>query len=431
MKKDTFNFKNIYKTTLLVGSALLLAACGTADDTKDSSDSTTGDSTEKAELTIATWANEQEAKELEEILEDLNSKSDTYVIDHMMIPQDYYTKVQTMVAGNTAPDLIWLAQEYIPAYADNGAIISLTEMLEEQDTIDMDDYFDGALETAMWEGEVVGLPWIGQPYVVYYNKDMMEEKGIDEPAMDWTWDDFIETAHTLTDDEAYGFANTGSLPSAVLAWGYGGDTVTKDGEVLLDTPESIAGFEKLYEMTSDETMTMPFTEAESLGVEPGFVNGDIGMFIGGANDDVEKKVEENGDFEVGMAMMPAGPEKQVTFNWTASTAITDQAENKEAAFEALIDLTEATFNWKVPAPVESKAENIKEVNPYKEYAYDTIRKSMDIARGFNNLPEQNELGAKQWEFLDLPIISDNNGQGNLNVEEAIENTQTEFVNILK
>ena len=415
--------KKLFNMIVLVLLVFSLVACGGKESAVDDQGRT--------KLKLATWANEQEAKELDAILADLNEKSETYVIEHMLIPQDYYTKVQTMVAGKTAPDLVWLAQEYIPAYASNGAVVDLTEMLKGQDVIDMDDYFDGPLETALWEGKTYGLPWIGQPYVVYYNKTMFEENGIEEPAKDWTWDDFSKTAEALTGDGVYGFGNTGSLPSAVLAWGYGGDTVTKDGQVLLNSEETIAGFEKLYEMQSNPNMTMPFVEAESLGVEPGFLTGKIGMFIGGANDDVEEKAEEQGsDFEVGMAVMPAGPNQQISFNWTASTLIMDQAKNKEVAFEALIDLTEATFDWKVPAPVKSKADTITEVNPYKAYAYDTIRESMEIARGFNNLPQQNELGGKQWQLLDQPIISNNDGKGGLDIREILNKTQEEFDKIL-
>lgn len=400
-----------------------LVACGNKESNVDGQGRTV--------LKLATWANEQEARELNAILDELNEKSETYVIEHILIPQDYYTKVQTMVAGNTAPDLVWLAQEYIPAYAANEAVVDLTEMLEGQDVIDMDDFFDGPLQTAIWEDKVYGLPWIGQPYVVYYNKTLFEEKGLDLPALDWTWEDFSQTAQQLTGDGVYGFGNTGSLPSAVLAWGYGGETVSKDGTVLLNDEKTIQGFEKLYEIQSNPEMTMPFVEAESLGVEEGFINGKIGMFIGGANDNVEEKVEQNGSpFEVGMAVMPAGPEQQISFNWTASTLIMEQTKNKEVAFEALIDLTEAIFDWKVPAPVKSKAENITEVNPYKAYAYDTIRKSMDIARGFNNLPQQNELGGKQWELLDQPIISNNDGNGNVNVKDSLNKAQTEFEKIL-
>lgn len=408
--------------------AIMLAACGSDNTGNESTTEESG----KVELTIATWANETEAKEFDEILEELNAEQDEYTIEQMVIPQDYYTKIQTMIAGNQAPDLLWLAQEYIPAYAKNSAVIDLTDKLASQDVIDMDDYLDGSLDTAKYEDKTFGLPWIGQPYVVYYNKTLFNENDIGEPAMDWTWTDFHETAQALTKDNVYGFATTGNPPLTVWAWGEGGEFVESDGTVKLSDPQTVKGLELAASIINDPTATMPYEKTASLGVEEGFVNGEVAMMVGGANDDVERKVEEAGDaFEVGMAIMPAGTESQVTFNWTASTLISDQTDHEDLAFKALVDITDKMFDWKVPSPMASKVELIGEINPYKDYATEIIKKSTEISRGFNNLPEQNEIGGKQWELLDTPILTNNNGKGELDINKVIEDTEKSFESIIK
>ncbi len=423
--KWTKNFSLLGVTMLSLG---ILSACGGDSDTEATGQS---DNSEKVSLTVATWANETEAKEFDEILDKLNAASDEYELKQMTIPQDYYTKIQTMIAGNNAPDLMWLAQEYIPAYAENGAVVDITDSLKDQDTIDMDDFFDGSLDTAKWNDKTYGLPWIGQPYVVYYNKNLFEENNIDAPKDEWTWENFHDMATKLTNGDVYGFANTGSVPSAVFAWGEGSDLIDSDGKALVDSEATVTGLGKYYDITTDRNSTMPYEEANSLGVEQGFVNGKIAMMVGGANDDVEKKVEEaGGNFEVGMAIMPSGSKQQVTFNWTASTLISSQTKNEDVAFDALIDVTNAMFDWKIPAPVKSKADNIAEINPYKKDSLDVIQKSMEISRGFNNVPQQNELSGKQWDLLDLPIISDNNGKGNVDVQKLADETQEAFESIL-
>lgn len=420
--------KKVLGIVLTVFAGLFTIGCGNGA-TEEGNNS---DSGEKVQLVIATWANESEKSEFDSIIEDLNSQSDTYVLEQMVIPQDYYTKIQTMIAGNTAPDLMWLSQEYIPAYATNGAVLDITSQLEEQDEIDMSDYLSGSLDTAKYEGATYGLPWIGQPYVLYYNKTMFEEKGVAEPEEDWNWDDFIETARSLTGDGDYGFASTGTIPMAVFAWGEGGEIIDAEGNVKLTDPKTIQGLEIAETVHTDPTVAMPFSEAESLGVEQGFLAGQIGMMVGGANDDIEQKLSEAGDeFEVGMAVIPSGSEEQVTFNWSASTLISSQTENEAVAFEALLDVTNAMFEWKVPSPMSSKMDLIGEINPSKEYALEVIKKSSEISRGFNNLPEQNELGGAQWEYLDLPIISNNNGAGDLDVEEVAENAERQFKSILE
>ncbi|MBP3040939.1 sugar ABC transporter substrate-binding protein [Bacillaceae bacterium Marseille-Q3522] len=424
------SLKKFGKLTAIFVFAIMLTL--TACSGNDSEDNSTSDENGKVELIIATWANEKEAKEFDELLAEVNAEQDEYTVKQMVIPQDYYTKIQTMIAGNQAPDLLWLAQEYIPAYAKNGAVVDLTDKLAEQDAIDMSDYLAGSLNTAIYEGKTYGLPWIGQPYVVYYNKTLFAENGIEEPAINWTWNDFHDKAKALTTDGVYGFATTGNPPLAVWAWGEGGEIVESDGTVKLTSPKTIKGLELASSIINDQTATMPYQEAVSLGVEQGFVNGDIAMMVGGANDDVERKVEEaGGSFEVGMAVMPAGSESQITFNWTASTLISSQTENEDVAFQALVDITEKMFDWKVPSPIASKVELIGDINPYKAYAVDIIKKSTEISRGFNNLPEQNELGGKQWELLDTPILTNNNGNGDLNVKAVSEETADAFESIIE
>ncbi len=412
-------------TMTLTLTTLSLVGCGNGND------STRGNAEdERVQLTIATWANSTEADELNEILEQLNDSQGVYEITQTVIPQDYYTKIQTMIAGNQAPDFMWLSQEHIPAYATNGAIVDMKEKLDLQTEIDMSDYLEGALDTAKYQGDIYGLPWIAQPYVVYYNQTMFEEAGLDTPSLDWTWDDFKEVASQLTSDDVYGFGSTGNPPTAVFAWGEGGDIIDEAGNVQIDSEGTIRGLEVMNSIL-DSDFTMPYSDISSIGTEQAFINGEIAMMVGGANDNVERNVEgAGGAFDVGMAMMPSGSEEQVTFSWTASTVISSQTENEEVAMQALLDLTNAMFDWKIPTPVESKLTNIAEINPYKEYAIDIILQSAEIARGFHNMPEQNGLGGIQWEQLDELILTNNNGRGDVDVEAMARETADSFRAVL-
>lgn len=391
----------IATTALALTAALAACSSGTSAGAED------GPPT----LTVATWANDSEADELDAILDDLNAAQDTYRLEQMVIPGgEYYTKLQTMIAGRQAPDLFWLSQEYVPAYAANHTLTDLTDLVG--DAIDLDDYLPGSLDAATVDGTLYGLPWIGQPYVIYYNADRFAETGLPAPAQDWTWNEFRETARTLTDDTSWGYATTGTPPVALHVWGAGGDYVDASGEITLDSPAAVAGLTLAHEIANDPTMTMPQAQAQSQGVESAFVGGNIAMMAGGAADDIERKVaESSAPFEVGMAVMPAGSVEHVTFNWTASTVLSASVADTDAGVAALTDLTHAMFDWKIPAPVASRVGDIAAVNPDKAYAVEVVTRSAEIARGFNNLPEQNELGTVIWEQLEGPILTDGDGKG--------------------
>jgi len=261
---------------------------GTTDTSTDTSTTEVSPTGERVELTIATWANATEAAEFDEIIAQLNASQDVYYLRQEMIPADYYTVLQTMIAGRQAPDLFWLAQEFIPAYATNEAIIDLTDFLADQAQLDMDDFLEGALNTARYQGNLYGLPWIGQPFVVYYNADMFAAAGIDRPADDWTWDDLAAAATALTNDDTYGFGAL-YIPMGIFVWGEGGELVDVDGNVLIDSDASIRGLERANSIINSD-FTAPRTEIYSMGAEQAFVQEIIGMFIGGANDGVERAV---------------------------------------------------------------------------------------------------------------------------------------------
>src|SRR5436190_543435 len=81
---------------------------------------------------------------------------------------------QPQIAGNTAPDLMWLSQEYIANYADNGAILDVTDFvgkMSDMPAAKLDDYYPGSLSVSKYSDKLYGLPWIAQPVMLYYNVD--------------------------------------------------------------------------------------------------------------------------------------------------------------------------------------------------------------------------------------------------------------------
>ncbi|HEY1342268.1 MAG TPA: extracellular solute-binding protein, partial [Bryobacteraceae bacterium] len=113
---------------------------------------------------------------------------------------EYYTKLQTTLAGGTAADLFWLSQEYVAGYADRGALLDISDRLaaDSSPAAKLDDYYPAVLQTAQYQGKTYGLPWISQPVVLYYNPDLFSAAGVNPPDDTWTWDTFKDAATKLT-----------------------------------------------------------------------------------------------------------------------------------------------------------------------------------------------------------------------------------------
>ena len=369
---------------------------------------------DRVTIRLATWAGVEEAAELQEILDEINAGQDSFQIVHEPTPADYYTKVQTTLAGGTAADLFWLSQEWIAGFADQGALMDITDCVGASDNpaADVDDYFPEIIQTAQHEDRLYGLPWIAQPVVLYYNTALFDEAGLDYPNTEWTWTEFKEAAAALTQDtdgdgqnDQWGFTMNGWPPPQMFVWQAGGDVVSDDRSTSpVDSPEAIEGFQFYADMIYDDIHTPPEAVIQEQGFGEMFKAGDIAMFMGGATDDLDR-VE---GLEVGVVPVPAGPAGRTTFAWNASTVIAAQTGNSDVACEALIQLTDGIHHWKIVAPRQSlaTAEAISEAEPRKAESAAAIAEAVPDMRAFTIIPRQQEWDTIFWsDFMD-PLFHD-------------------------
>ncbi|MEA3334643.1 MAG: sugar ABC transporter substrate-binding protein [Chloroflexota bacterium] len=366
---------------------------------------------EKVTVRIATWAGVEESSELQEVINAVNAEATTYQIVHEPAPDDYYTKIQTSLAGGTSADLFWLSQEWIAGLADQGGLLDVTDYLEADDqnpAADLDDYFDDILKTARFKGQYYGLPWIAQPVVMFFNRALFDEAGVDYPTLDWTWDNFLAASEALTQDtdgdgsnDQWGFTLTGWPPPQMFIWQAGGEIISDDlSESPVDSPEAIAGLDFYANMIYDDVHAPPEAVIQEQGFGEMFKAGKVAMFMGGAADDLDR-VE---GLDVGVVAVPAGPAGRPTFAWTASTVVAADTEYPEITYEALARLTDGIHHWKIVAPRKSlaTAEGITASEPRKEANAEAIAAAVPSMRAFNIIPRHQEWDTIFWgDFMDL------------------------------
>lgn len=116
---------------------------------------------------------------------------------------DYETKVRTMLAGGTIPDVIRVNDDFVRFYSIKGQFTDLQPWID-RDGIDPNDFYQPIWDFSRQPDDTYTAWSLGnQPRLIYYNIDMFEEAGVPLPPKDWTaegwtWDDFVETAKALT-----------------------------------------------------------------------------------------------------------------------------------------------------------------------------------------------------------------------------------------
>ncbi len=187
---------------------------------------------------------------------------------------NYEQKILTEAAGNTLPDIFWLADVYVPPTASKNILLPLDSYLPADLISDM---YPSMLGLGKYNGKIYTIPRDYNHVVTYYNKDAFRKAGLDDPSMDWTWDDFLSACDTLVKKGGVKFAVNYSFYWAVyvpLVRGFGGDILSPDGKTVAFT--SSAALTGLQAFTEPVLKKYAYNPANPPTNDP-FVTGDAAM----------------------------------------------------------------------------------------------------------------------------------------------------------
>lgn len=184
-------------------------------------------------------------------------------VDVILCPlADYDQKLTTMIASNTAPDVLWVTEYSGPQYYTNGLLLDLTD-LKDDTAWDFADFIGKEANHNAFDGGLYGIPFSGAPLVCFYNKTLFKAANLKTPtelyeAGQWTVDAMLEDAVKLTnkDKGIYGinFTRAGDwsnwdLPMTPVLRLYGGSAWSDDyTTVTINSPESLKGVQAWYDL---------------------------------------------------------------------------------------------------------------------------------------------------------------------------------------
>ena len=399
--------------SIILVMSFILSGCS-SNDSNDSSGSNG-----IVKLKMATWAGGDELKQMQSIVDKVNkAHKDSYQVKLVSIPDNYYMKVQTQLSAGNAPDLMWMSQEQIKPFILNGALTPITKYYKGSD-ISKIAISDQLMKAVTEKKDIYGLPWIANPVIMYYNKNIVD--AADQATLEATskgkyitWDQFQTMAKKYTDikNGKYGTVINGSPAMENFIWSYGGEIQKPDGTVGLDSPQSIAGIQKLVDLAVNDPVSPNQDIINKAGYGETFQQGNTAFIFGGVADNMELISGKPVPFKVGYAVVPNGG-APATFNWSASTVVTKDCKNPEVAFKAMSDLTTEFWKWKSVPPVKDITklgysdykDYLTKNSPQKVDMATTLNETMKIARIDNYGKNTAAVQTAQWEQIYSPILS--------------------------
>lgn len=144
---------------------------------------------------FSSWGSESEISILKPILKAFEKENPDIKVDFMHIPQNYFQKVHLLFASNTAPDVIFINNQYLPIYANAGVLEGLSKY---NNDFEFDKFYPISLATMNWKAETYAVPRDISNLVIFYNKDLFRKYNVPYPQKGWTIEEFLKSAQKLT-----------------------------------------------------------------------------------------------------------------------------------------------------------------------------------------------------------------------------------------
>src|SRR6201995_3260189 len=201
----------------------------------------------------------------------------------------------------------------------------------------VDDFSAGGLQFAQNDkGEMHSLPWSVDYFILYWNKELFEKKGV---ALPKTMDEMAVAAEKLNDpaNGIYGFTGRGLRNANMALWtnfflNYGGEFLNDKGDILTDGPEAVEAT-KMYQrlMKTAPPGAAGFNWMESMA---SLTQGRAAMWIdaSGWAPPIEDPNASRVVGKIGYSVVPAGPKGQYSATYGDGIGIAQASTKKEAAY---------------------------------------------------------------------------------------------------
>ncbi len=365
---------NTFKKISLFSLFSLLISCGGFKDD---------------EMRLSSWVSSpQETDLFEATLQEFRNLNPDIPFDFEPIPGNYSEKLQLMLGTNTAPDVFFLKGMISPSYMSFGILRDLSEDIATDPSFDSEDFYPALLEAFQKDGGQYGIPKDFSPYVLFYNKEMFREAGIDSLPSNWQE---LEAAATALTKDLDGDGETdqfGLVIEPVLemimpfVYQNGGYFQNPDGSLGITDEPFIEAVEFYHGLYRKGIATIPTDVGQGWNGDT-FGRGKAAMALSGGW--LLPFLKENyPDMDWGVAELPAGKQK-ATIAFTTAYAMPKAPNYPEDAWKLVSYLggKEGMKKWTSQGLALPSRRSVAEENGfYEDPVFGVMMRSIEYARPF-------------------------------------------------
>ncbi len=335
---------------------------------------------------VKVWVGKEEGTYggyLYKMREDFTAKTGLTAEFYEITGDMHETLLQEIIANTGEIDVYDTDQPWIPEFATYGFYTPITKYVTEEQ---LADFYDSAVQSVTYNGEIYGLPYQMHGPLVFYRKDLMEKADQQVPT---TNEAYRSVAKALTDTAAgiYGTAVEGKQSAEPvsqftdLILQFGGKIVDEDWNILFDSQPVRDAFQYMLDIMADGSSPAAAVSWDNEDVHNMFLQGKLAMV-------------RNWPYMYGMS--------------------------RDASLSNVVDLvgattqpvTSAVWSWSLGIPSTSK-------NPENAYKFIEWATSSDILAGY---AEEQFQSTTRVSAVEKVLASDNLTDADKEVIRAMGNS---------
>jgi len=244
---------------------------------------------------------------------------------------DYYTQLQTRIAGSNAPDCFELEYGPFVSFADEGVLYDISSMVT---GIDTNIVSQSSLDAFKYNGANVALPYSYSTCILVYNKDLFDKAGIAYPDDTWTWEDINKAGEAIKalGDDFFGIiqpVSTYELFKVVAQ--NGGSLLNEDNtQFTVNSPQNVEALTYLCDRILNSNIAPTTKQMGSLDEWGVFMQGNTGMIVTGIW--CFTRFAEECDFAWDICVEPGNTTK-ATHYFANGLAVSANSKKAEAAYK--------------------------------------------------------------------------------------------------
>ncbi|WP_460750671.1 ABC transporter substrate-binding protein [Nocardiopsis oceani] len=343
--------------------------------------------------------------------------------------------VQSATQAGNPPALTVLGANNLVTLDDLELMTPIGEIVDDEEWLGS--FEEGFMtDSTLDDGTVASIPFQRSTVVMYWNKELFEEAGLDPEAPPESWDDMVESGEQVMDGAG---AQWGvQIPSTTWGVWMLEAMVIQNGTMLWD-PDS--GTEVSYDDPATITALGNWQDLQEEGLEPSgtvdwgtlpddFADGGTGIIW--TTTGQLTNIRENADFDFGVAPLPAQEQPGSPTgggNLYVMNGVSDEEQEAAVELTRFLSSPEIQADWTVESGYVAPLEEAWETEPLASYVEDFPEAMVAVEQLDDAKPEFGVYNRQ--EAFDVMGNSIEEVMGGADVESTLEEAQEQADDLLQ